>query len=308
MKRLTTKEFISKAKQIYGDRFDYSETEYINAKTKLKIICKLHGEHLLLPHHHLNGTAGGGCPQCGKSSINDNKRLTQEQFIERVKDIKDLSFDKTIYIDKRRVVTVTCKIHGDYQTSAETLLKGNGCKKCASIKLQKDRLSDINYFIHRAYLIHKNNYDYSKVDYRGSFNKVLIKCNKCGDLFYQTPSVHLRGSGCSICNSSKGERKIKDLLEFLKISFITQKTFKDLVFERRLKFDFYLPDYNACIEFDGEQHFKPIEYWEGKEGFEKSQIKDALKVVYCQVNNISLLRIRFDESDIESAIKVFLKI
>lgn len=238
-KRLETKEFILKAKQIYGDRFDYSETEYINARTKLKIICKLHGEHLLLPHHHLNGTAGGGCPQCGKSSINDNKRLTQQQFIERIKDIKGLSFEKTIYIDKRKKVIVTCKIHGDYETSAEILLKGHGCPKCVS---------------------------------------------------------------------SNGENKIEIILKKLNISFKPQKTFKGLVYVRSLRFDFYLPDYNSCIEFDGEQHFKCVSYWGGEKGFKDLQIKDALKVAYCQVNNISLLRIRFDESDIESAIRGFLKL
>ena len=238
-KRLTTEEFIKRAKQIYGDRFDYSETEYINATTKLKIICKLHGEHLLLPHHHLNGTAGGGCPKCGKASINSKRKLTQEQFLERVKNIKGLSFDKTVYVDKRKRVVVTCKIHGDYKTSAEVLLKGNGCPKC---------------------------------------------------------------------KYSFGESQIEIILKTLGIEYEVQKSFPTLRHLRLLKFDFYLPSYNACIEFDGEQHHRPIEYWGGEKAFKELQIKDSLKDSYCKTYNMPLLRIRFDEQNVESAIKEFLRI
>ena len=307
-KRLTTEKFIEKGKQIYGDRFDYSETEYLTARDKITIICPEHGSFTVLPQHHIRGrNTSGGCRKCGLKAINRNRKLTQEQFLERVKNIEGLSFDKTVYVDKRKKVIVTCKIHGDYKTSAEILLKGNGCKKCASIKLQADRIKDTEYFIERAKLIHKTSYDYSNSIYKGIFNPVLIKCNNCGIIFSQQPHVHFKGSGCPMCSSSKGEKKIKEILENLEISFITQKTFKGLVFERPLKFDFYLTEYNSCIEFDGEQHFKAVNYWEGEKGLEKYRIKDDLKSYYCQVNNMPLLRIRFDEQNIEDKIRKFLK-
>lgn len=239
-KRLTTEEFIEKSKQIYGDRFDYSKSEYLTARDKLVIICPLHGEFKILPQHHLRGNIkSGGCRKCGLSIINDNNRFTQENFIDKVKNIKGVTFDKTIYKNRRSGIIVTCKIHGDYNTTAEITLKGHGCPKC---------------------------------------------------------------------KFSFGENLVEVILKNNNLKYEQQKVFKGLVYKKSLRFDFYLPDYNACIEFDGEQHYKPIDYWGGEKGFKDLQIKDALKVAYCQVNNISLLRIRFDESDIESAIRGFLKL
>lgn len=239
-KRFTTEQFIEKSKQIYGDRFDYSETEYLTARDKISIICPEHGKFTILPQHHLRGkNISGGCRGCGLKAINRNRRFTQEQFLERVKNIKGLSFDKTVYIDKRKRVVVTCKIHGDYKTSAEVLLKGNGCPKC---------------------------------------------------------------------KYSFGESQIEIVLSTLGVEYEVQKSFPTLRHIRLLKFDFYLPSYNVCIEFDGEQHHRPIEYWGGEKAFKELQIKDSLKNSYCKVYNIPLLRVRFDEQNIESVIKKFLKI
>lgn len=239
-KRLTTEKFIEKAKQIYGDRFDYSKTEYVNARTKIVITCREHGDFLILPQHHLknDGSAKTGCSYCGKKAINRNKRFTQEQFLERVKSIEGISFEKSIYKDKRSKIIVTCNIHGDYNTTPDVLFKGCGCPKC---------------------------------------------------------------------KSSKGEIEIENIFKNLRIPYFTQQSFKNLSFKRALKFDFYLPYYNACIEFDGEQHFKPVKYWNGEKGFEDLQIKDRLKEDFCRIKNIPLLRIRYDDENIEKTIKDFLQ-
>lgn len=132
-KRLTTEEFIKRAKQIYGDRFDYSETEYLTARNKVTISCPKHGSFTILPQHHLKeNSISGGCRKCGLKAINRNRRFTQEQFLEKVSNIPNLSFEKTIYKDKRSKVTVTCKIHGDYETTPDILFKSCGCPKCKS--------------------------------------------------------------------------------------------------------------------------------------------------------------------------------
>ena len=91
-KRLTTEEFIKRAREIYGDRFDYSKTEYVNARVKLTITYKEHGDFTILPQHHLKNEGSGrtGCSECGKQAINKDRKFTQEQFLERVKDIKGI--------------------------------------------------------------------------------------------------------------------------------------------------------------------------------------------------------------------------
>ena len=230
MKRLSTEQWINLAKEVHGEKYDYSITMYSTAKTKLKIICPTHGEQEMLPHHHIRGY---GCGKCGKEQINisNGKQLSQQQFLEKVSNLQGLDFSNSIYKNKRSNITVRCIIHGDYTTKAEMILKGCGCPKC---------------------------------------------------------------------KSSKGEDIIETWLLKNSISYITQKTFEGCSYKRLLKFDFYLPNYNMCIEYDGEQHFRPIKYWGGLEGFKKLIIKDELKNLYCQENDLSLLRILYKDNIIET--------
>lgn len=310
MKKLTTEEAIENLKKVHGSTYDYSHVSYTKALNPIKIICSIHGEFKQAYHHHL---AGRGCKQCGNKliNINNGKSYSQEKFIEIVvlKKIPNLSFEKTIYKSKREDVIVTCSIHGDYTTKAEILLKGNGCKKCASKKLKQDRSYTSEIFIEKAILKHGDLYNYSNVIYTGIFEKVDIMCKKHNRLFSQTPATHLKGSGCPLCNTSKGELFIEEYLINNNFQYKKQKTFDNLIFERKLKFDFYLPYYNCCIEYDGEQHTRAFNnYWGGQGGFEKRQLKDLKKNNYCLLNNIPLLRIRFDDNDIEKSITQFLSL
>lgn len=127
-KRLTNEEFIEKAVKVHGTKYDYSLVSYETAFIKVRIICPEHSEFLQSPTHHLRGS---GCKQCGNKKINKSKILTQQQFINRIKHIPNLTFEKTVYKDKRSKVIVTCSVHGDYKTTAEVLLKNGGCPKCA---------------------------------------------------------------------------------------------------------------------------------------------------------------------------------
>lgn len=308
MKKLTTEEAIENFKKVHGSTYDYSHVSYTTARNFVKIICPIHGEFEQQYHHHL---AGRGCKKCGNKAININngKAFSQEKFIEIItsKNIPNLSFEKVVYKSKREDVIVTCSVHGDYTTKAEILLKGNGCKKCASEKLSSDRLITTDSFVNKAIRKHGNIYDYSNVEYKGSFEVVEIFCKEHQKCFYQTPMTHLKGSGCPLCNTSKGELLISNYLDINKIEYNTQKTFKGLILTRKLKFDFYLPEYNCCIEYDGEQHFKALSnHWGGQEGFIKRQRADRMKNDYCELYNIPLLRIRFDDKNIEESITQFL--
>ena len=105
--------------------------------------------------------------------------------------------------------------------------------------------------------------------------------------------------------SYKGEDKIIKILQEIKCNFIHQYKFNDCKDKRCLPFDFYLPDYNLCIEFDGEQHYNPKF---GKENFKKTREHDKIKNNYCKSNNIKLLRIPYWEgNNMEKIIKDSLK-
>jgi hypothetical protein len=91
------------------------------------------------------------------------------------------------------------------------------------------------------------------------------------------PYNHLMGKGCPICKSSRGEIKIINFLLKNNIQFIPQKTFEGCKYKLNLEFDFYLSDFNICIEFDGEQHFASNEYFGGEKNFELTKLRDDIK-------------------------------
>lgn len=123
---------------------------------------------------------------------------------------------------------------------------------------------------------------------------VCIICPIHGE-FWQKASIHIAGSNCPKCKSSKGELSIISFLSEHDIKYIQEKRFNDCKYKSYLKFDFYLPELNICIEFDGKQHFKPNEFFGGDEALEETKIRDEIKNKYCENNNIKLIRIRYDE-------------
>ena len=158
-----------------------------------------------------------------------------------------------------------------------------GCKDC-----NKGQFED---FLAHSKKIHGDKYDYLQVKYIGNHrNKIKILCKVHG-LFKQTPANHIKGNGCPICKLSKGELEIKHFLERNQIKYVREKKFKNCKDKRLLPFDFYLPKENLCIEFDGEQHFKPINYFGGITNYEEIKKRDLIKNEFCEKNNIKLIRL-----------------
>jgi len=209
MKKLTTQEFIKRAKKIHGNYYDYSRSNYINKRTKIQIVCKLHGEFIQYPEQH---TKGHGCKICGIKKSHEKTTYTNNQFIALAKKIHKDKFDysKVKYISSHSKVIVICKKHGEFQIKPYSHLQGHGCAACSG--LQK---YDLNSFLKKANQVHSNKYDYSKVIVKNSKTKIKIKCNTHG-YFYQQLSSHLKGHGCPKCQYIElGNKTRKTLEDFL---------------------------------------------------------------------------------------------
>ena len=292
---MDSKEFIEKAKKIQGDKYDYSLIEYVRSKDKVKIICKEHGVFEQRASGHLTGYSCHSC-QVEKQRIGINK------FIEKAKKIHGGKYDysNVIYKNYDTKVKIICKEHGVFEQTPNNHLKGGCCKKCSFL----DRRIGDSRFIERVKKIHGDEYDYSLIEYRTMHVKIKIKCLKHG-LFEQTPHNHLKGDGCPACyHSSKGEKLISGILNENNIKFIPQHRFNDCKDKIKLPFDFYLPDYSICIEYNGIQHYKPVEYFGGVDGLKEQQRRDKIKLNYCDNNEILLIVVKYNEKIINLVNKI----
>ena len=198
---MDTEKFIEKAKQIHGNKYDYSKVEYINSETKVCIICPEHGEFFMKVGNHINGKQG--CPKCGLLKRAKVRSKTTEQFIQEAKNIHGDKYDysKSIYINIDTKICIIChekdefgNEHGEFWQTPYHHLKSSGCPKCN--KGVKQNFDD---FIKRAKLIHNNKYDYSKAEYINSMKKICIICPQHGE-FWQTPNNHTNNKqGCPKC-------------------------------------------------------------------------------------------------------------
>lgn len=283
-KKLTTEEFIEKAKKIHGDRYDYSQTVYQKAKINVKVICKTHGAFEQTPDNHLQGR---GCIEC--SGL---KKLTVEEFIRKanIKHSFKYTYANAEYKNSSTKLKITCRNHGDFHQIAKDHLNGFGCSKCSNLK----KLTTEE-FIERAKNIHKDTYDYSRAEYSGMWEKICISCKKHGD-FMQAPANHINFVGCPKCKRSKGEKIIAWFLNRNNIYYEEQKKFADCRKKLPLPFDFFLPKLNLCIEFNGIQHYKMSNHIEKRYKFTDTVENDKIKKDYCVTRGIKLLVIKYNEN------------
>lgn len=354
--KLTTEEFIAKAKEIHGDKYDYSKVEYDGYYTKVVIICSKHGEFLQTPGNHLERR---GCKKCQV----ENRSLTTKSFVEKAKQIHGdkYTYDKVDYTNAHVKVTITCPTHGNWDTRPNNFLHGNGCPKCRKktevSTNNKTVIKDTRSFIQEANKIHNNTYDYSKVNYINKRTKVLIGCSIHGD-FEQTPddhihkpcgcpkcghnvytqeqfinkcnkihnnkyiyekaiyksirdsivvicpehgdfeintAHHLKGAGCKQCTLKSQSKLFFQLTnEFNTENILFEVSNETVPWLDRQRLDIYFPKYNIAIEYDGKQHFEPIEIFGGTERFLQQQELDNRKNILCEKNNCKLFRVPYN--------------
>ena len=258
-----------------------------NKKTWINITC---------PNNHnydkrLDGfKSGERCAKC--------RKLSYEEIKTRVKNrgYKLLSENYDSVIGK---ILIECPRGHIIEMQLNNFTSGKGCKVCANnVKHSYDYI--------RKQIEKEDGYKLLSTDYINGYEKLLIQCNK-GHI-YEAPYNSFRsGHRCPHCPQiSLGENKIKEVLESKNIDFISQHHLKDCIYKSKLYFDFYLRQYNTCIEYDGRQHFEPVKWGnmtqeEANNEFKEVQIRDEIKNKYCQLNGIKLIIIPYWEfNNIES--------
>ena len=269
-------EFIERANTIHGGKYIYDRTSYVNAMTKVPILCLEHGTFWMTPMAHLNGQ---GCPKC------KGRGLTNDEVISRFMDKHGKKYDYSLvkYERSDKKVCIICPKHGEFwQTPAKHLI-GQGCPKCGAVKRAENKTMTTEEFKEKANKIHGGKYDYKKTIYTGAYNNLVITCPIHGD-FVQRANDHLNGHGCQRCgnNMSNAEDEINEFIIGLGFDTIT----KDKKVLDGKEIDIFVPLKMVGIEYDGL-------YWHSEAYKDKDY--HLKKTNDCEGKGIRLIHIFEDE-------------
>lgn len=306
---LSQEDFITQARSVHGEKYQYDNTIYVRGKQKVVITCPDHGDFEQEASCHL---LGGGCAKCSSIRIADSHRDTQKEWLVKAREVHGLKYfyDKVVYIHTKVKVIISCPDHGDFQQTPNAHVAGGGCMKCAILSRSQNRRLSVKEFIAKARAIHDNKYSYDKVAYVGCRTDVLITCpkSKHGE-FSQKPVNHLSGSGCPKCSESRGEKYVAKTLRQFAVEFDREFSLPDCRYKKPLFFDFCVwgkDGFPSMVEFQGLQHYTG---WTGGEGFATIQHRDAIKAAFCKRMNIPLLVIPYwDECRIPELVGEFLNV
>jgi hypothetical protein len=190
--------FIEKAISIHGDKYCYDLVEFTKVKDPVKIICPIHGKFSQTPDKHIN--AGNGCQKCDVSCKKDI-----DYVIEMGNKIHNnfYNYNKAIYHSSYENICITCPLHGDFWQAPSNHIHGKaGCPDCYS----ENRCYTQQEIINKCIEIHGSKYDYSKLIYTSSKDKIEIICPKHGS-FWQNCTAHTHGANCPKCVGRISKKK-----------------------------------------------------------------------------------------------------
>ncbi len=202
----TAENFIKKAKAVHKDSYDYERVIYINARTKVEVLCGIHGLFLISPDNHLRGR---GCPKCA------GKKWTKVDFISAAKEKHGNTYDYSNleFKNKNEDVKIVCHKHGEFYQNPYVHIKGSGCPKCIGRNLTFDEL------VAEARKAHNNQYEYleliTKNDQSKRSRKYLkIKCIKHDHIWLADPYTHINNkTGCDLCGNERSSQKQRSSFE-----------------------------------------------------------------------------------------------
>lgn len=287
-----------------GKKFDYNRVKnyiekhgytlnskkYINTHTKLDLTCPENHDFKMTFN---NFKRGQRCPICARKNQNripkrPNNKPHSQEFVRNLVESRGYILLEP-YVNKRTKLKLQCPNGHKHEIRLDSFQNGSGCKQCMIDNMKNDTEDVINKLNNKGFKL------LSK--YTVNNDKITLQCEK-NHIFESTyDRIINHGSGCPICNKSKGELKIRNFLDNNKIYYKQEYKFKDCKFYKELPFDFYLYDYDICIEFDGIQHFEIIKHFGGLDDFIGRIIRDTIKNKYCEDNNIKLIRIPYWEID-----------
>ena len=274
---------INKLNKVHNNKYDYSKSVYINARSKITIICPEHGEFSQVYHAHLSGS---GCPKCALIKKGKSKNSTTEEFVTKANKVFNGFYDYSLvkYQKAKIPVIIICPEHGEFNLNPDKHLSGRGCPSCSKIIMKNKMRKDGDVVMSQLLNLNGNKYDYSLVEYVGSNIPIKIICPEHG-IFEQTPSNHIdKKQNCPKCvfKDVLPESEIREFLISLGLS--VESGNKNILNGKEL--DILIPSHNVAIEYNGL-------YWHSEQY--RSNDYHLNKTELCEKKGIQLIHIFEDE-------------
>lgn len=281
-RRQTQEGYLKKAREVHGDKYDYSKVKYERSTAKITIICPEHGE---FEQEACSHTVGHGCPKCAIIKTTEKQTKKGSNFIEEAKIIHNDFYDysKTEYKKSTENVTIICPIHGEFHQTPKNHLKRRGCSECGKEKRAEKRTSNTQEFIQKSIETHGDKYSYDKVKYIRAHLKVEIICENHGS-FYQVPTNHIQGAGCIRCSNTGVSDLEEEVFNFVNEIEYSKQSDRTILKGREL--DIYVPSKKLAIEYNGL-------YWHSD--LYKESNYHLKKTIDCRDKGIQLIHIFEDE-------------
>ena len=238
----TTEQFVAESQEVWGNRWDYTNTVYVKALEALTITCPKHGDFKQIPVNHTRRSVG--CMAC-RDQLTDTPT-----FIKKASKTwgSRWGYSKVEYINQKSKVIIQCSSHGDFKQMPKSHIKGYvGCPQChGMIVTQKD-------FVSRGKLAHPDrSWDYSEAEYINMKTPIRLTCSEHGE-YRQRAEKHLLGMvGCVPCQSTQSSQKEKDLANFIStLGMDYQTNCRGLISPPKSEIDVYIPSKKIGVEFNG---------------------------------------------------------
>jgi hypothetical protein len=295
-KKLSDNEF----KELLLDAHDgeiVSIDPYENMDTKITVRHTCGNEWKTTPLRLIHRMQG--CPSCAL----DARRMTHEQFIERLDEMHNAEITPLEdYVHSKQAIRVRHLVCGREWDTEPRIVMRYGCRDCAYDALKTTPIE----FDRRLASVHRGEI-IALESYKTVRDEILFQ-HSCGHRWRAMPGdIIRRGTSCPACATSKGNKRIGQFLKDANIEFETEVRFETCKNRVALPFDFYIPALETLIEYDGEQHFKAIDFWGGERGLEERKYRDQIKNSWAMNNKKILHRIKYDE-DVEFRMRQILQI
>ena len=283
-RKKTDTEFKKEVFDLVGGEYTFLEP-YVNNRYKIRVKHnRCNNAYEVIPCNFLGGSR---CPYCS-----GNAKKTNAQF---KKEIYDLVGDEYTFLDtyvnaNTKIKVKHNKCNKTYEVKPSNFLMGSRCPYCVGIVKKTDKQ-----FKQEVFDLVGDEYKFLDT-YVNTRTKLRVTHIKCGKVYEVRPTDFFEhNERCPYCDSPKGELIINKILKSLNIKYEYQKTFGDLKDDRPLSYDFFIPSQNILIEYQGQQHYQPVDYFGGETTFKRQQNHDKMKVDYAKNNDYNLIAVPYTE-------------